>query len=275
MDSYSVQDVERLLRLSRSTIKGLIDGGFITPKRGPRRQYRFSFQDLIVLRTARALTQANVPSRRVRRALDELRQNLPETMPLSGLSICAVGERVVVRDGTSRWQVDDGQYVLALDVVVEEGELHVVDRKAPAPVPAPGARDWFGQGLDLEGSDAVAARAAYERAVDEDPQNLAAWVNLGRLLHEHGKLKDAESVYRRALAACGPDALVFYNLGVLLEDLRRPAAALEAYQSAIAEDPGLADCHYNLARLYESFGQPQHAIRHLGQYRRLLSSDQR
>jgi tetratricopeptide (TPR) repeat protein len=78
-----------------------------------------------------------------------------------------------------------------------------------------------------------------------------------------------------ALAACGPDALVFYNLGVLLEDLRRPAAALEAYQSAIAEDPGLADCHYNLARLYESFGQPQHAIRHLGQYRRLLSSDQR
>lgn len=273
MHSYSVQDVERVLRLSRSTIKGLIAGGFVTPKRGPRRQYRFSFQDLIVLRTARALTQANVPSRRVRRALDELRQNLPETMPLSGLSICAVGERVVVRDGTSRWQVDDGQYLLALDVVVEEGELHVVDRKEATPAPEP--RDWFGQGLELENSDVVAARAAYERAVDEDPQNLAAWVNLGRLLHEHGKLKDAESVYRRALAACGPDALVFYNLGVLLEDLRRPAAALEAYQSALAEDPGLADCHYNLARLYESFGQPQHAIRHLGQYRRLLSSDQR
>ena len=273
MHSYSVQDVERLLRLSRSTIKGLIDGGFVKPKRGPRRKYQFSFQDLIVLRTARALTQANVPSRRVRRALDDLRQNLPDTMPLSGLSICAVGERVVVRDGTSRWQVDDGQYVLALDVVVEEGELHVVDRKKSAP--ASEARDWFGEGLDLEDSDTVAARAAYERAVDQDPQNLAAWVNLGRLLHEHGKLKDAESVYRRALAACGPDALLFFNLGVLLEDLRRPAAALEAYQSAIAEDPDLADCHYNLARLYESSGQPQHAIRHLGQYRRLLSSAQR
>ena len=96
MDSYSVQDVERLLRLSRSTIKGLIDGGFVKPARGPRRQYRFSFQDLIVLRTARALTEAKVPSRRVRRALEELRQHLPETAPLSGLSICAVGERVVV-----------------------------------------------------------------------------------------------------------------------------------------------------------------------------------
>ena len=107
--------------------------------------------------------------------------------------------------------------------------------------------------------------------MDGDPENLAAWINLGRLLHEQGKMKDAESVYRRALAACGPDALLYFNLGVLLEDLRRPAAALEAYQSAVGEDPSLADCHYNLARLYESLGKPQHAIRHLGQYRRLLT----
>jgi tetratricopeptide (TPR) repeat protein len=273
MHSYSVQDVERVLRLSRSTIKGLIDGGFVTPTRGPRRQYRFSFQDLIVLRTARALTEANVPKRRVRRALDELRQSLPETVPLSGLSICAVGERVVVRDGTSRWQVDDGQYLLALDVVVEQGELIVVEREEAERSADP--PDWFDQGLALESTDPAAARAAYERAVDVDPDDLAAWINLGRLLHQQGKLSDAESVYRRALAACGADALLYYNLGVLLEDLRRPGAALEAYQSAIVEDPMLADCHYNLARLYEMAGKPQHAIRHLGEYRRLLAADPR
>ena len=50
--TYSIRDVERVLRLSRSTIRGLIDGGFVTPERGPRQQYRFSFQDLIVLRAA-------------------------------------------------------------------------------------------------------------------------------------------------------------------------------------------------------------------------------
>jgi hypothetical protein len=33
----------------------------------------------------------------------------------------------------------------------------------------------------------------------------------------------------------------------------------------------MADCHYNLARLYEALGKPQHAIRHLGQYRRLVT----
>jgi len=37
-------------------------------------------------------------------------------------------------------------------------------------------------------------------------------------------------------------------------------------------DPDLADAHFNLARLYESLGRAQHAIRHLGEYRRLLKS---
>jgi tetratricopeptide (TPR) repeat protein len=95
------------------------------------------------------------------------------------------------------------------------------------------------------------------------------------LLHEQGRTQQAAEVYRRALARVGPDPLLLYNQGVLLEDLGDPAAALAAYQSAIAEDPDLADCHYNLARLYESLGDAQHAIRHLGQYRRLVSADLR
>ena len=61
----------------------------------------------------------------------------------------------------------------------------------------------------------------------------------------------------------------------LLEDLGETRAALVAYQGALAEDPDLADCHFNLARLYESLGKSQHAIRHLGQYRRLVANDGR
>ena len=66
-----------------------------------------------------------------------------------------------------------------------------------------------------------------------------------------------------------PDALLLFNQAVLLEDVGKTAAALEAYRQALAADPNLADGHYNLARLYESLGKPQHAIRHLGEYRRL------
>ena len=61
---YGVRDVEKLLRLPRSTIRALIDAGFVTPARGVRNAWRFSFQDLIVLRTAQALARAQVPHRR-------------------------------------------------------------------------------------------------------------------------------------------------------------------------------------------------------------------
>jgi tetratricopeptide (TPR) repeat protein len=279
MVSYNVRDVERVLRLSRSTIRGLIEVGFVKPERGPRREYRFSFQDLIVLRAARALIQAKLSRKRIRRSLEELRRTLPETMPLSGLSICAVGDRVVVRDGTAHWQADTGQYLLGLDVVMENGVLHMIEHlEAAADAPrsttdsAKTAEQWFAEGLELEAEDPGAARGAYEHAVSVDPRHVASWINWGRLLHEQGATREADNVYRRALQECGPCSLLMFNRGVLLEDLGKSGAALEAYQAAIEADPTLADCHYNLARLYEVLGKPQHALRHLGQYRRLLST---
>lgn len=278
METYSVRDVERVLRLSRNTIRSLIKTGFVKPTRGPRREHLFSFQDMIVLRAARALIEANVPRRRINRSLEDLRRHLPETLPLSGLSITAVGDQVVVRDGKSQFQADTGQYVLGFDISLEDGELRVVERPEP-PAPAIAVsevveeEDWFSEALELEDSDPRAAQKAYERAAKADPANSAAWINWGRLLHEQGVAREAERVYRKGIDQCGPDAVLMFNLGVVLEDLGRTGAALEAYQNAIGEDPTLADCHYNLARLYETLGKPQHAIRHLGQYRRLVTSE--
>ncbi|MGH8289396.1 MAG: tetratricopeptide repeat protein [Steroidobacteraceae bacterium] len=281
MNLYSMRDVERVLQLPRSTLQGLVKLGFVRPARGPRRQYLFSFQDLIILRAARALVQANIPRRRIRRSLGQLRQRLPETVPLSGLAICAVADRVVVREGANHWQADDGQYLLGLDVSVQNGALQVIEhrprrRVTPADTEAAGggatgADEWFSAALRLEGTNPVAAIDAYARSAEADPASSAAWLNWGRLLHERGDTRAAEKVYRRALEQCGVDSLLLFNLGVALEDLGEKAAALDAYHAAISEDPNFADCHYNLARLYESAGKTQHAIRHLGQYRRLVT----
>jgi tetratricopeptide (TPR) repeat protein len=292
MRSYSVRDVERVLRLAPDTTRRFIRAGFVHPARGPRREYRFSFQDLIVLRAARALIDAKVPSKRIRRSLASLRRDLPDSVPLSGLSISAVGDHVVVRDGATQRHVESGQYLLGLDVTLEEGELHVVERRdqasaaeagAGAATAAPAAStalahspvqgDWFAQGLTLEDTNPDEALSAYRRAAEEHPENAGAWINWGRLLHAQARTAEAAEVYRRALAQLGPDALVLYNQGVLLEDLGELRGALEAYQRALAQDPQLADCHFNLARLYDALGKPQHAIRHLGQYRRLVSGD--
>ncbi len=277
MQTYSANDIERILRLSRSTLRGLIKNGFVNPARGPRRELRFSFQDLIVLRAARALIEAKVPRRRISRSMKDLRRHLPDTVPLSGLSIGAVGDQVVVRDGKSHFQVDSGQYLLGFDVSLENGVLRVVERKkentaAEQPPTTLDAEDRFDQALRLEASDPQAAGDAYRRIVDSEPDNAAAWINWGRLLHEQNATREAQRVYERAMQQCGPDPVLMFNFGVLLEDIGRTGAALEAYQAAITEDPNLADGHFNLARLYEALGKPQHAIRHLGQYRRLLKS---
>ena len=69
MHQFGVREVEKLLRLPRSTIRALIQAGFVTPSRGPRNALRFSFQDLIVLRTAQALAAARVPAKRITRSL--------------------------------------------------------------------------------------------------------------------------------------------------------------------------------------------------------------
>jgi tetratricopeptide (TPR) repeat protein len=271
MKSYTTQDIERVLRLSRSTIRGLVGAGYVRPQRGPRREHRFSFQDMIVLRAARALIDSKVPRRRIHSALEDLRKHLPAEVPLSGLNISAVGDRIVVREGGKRFQVEDGQYVLGLDVEVDRGGvLRVIERK-PEPPSSDDGEDWFAKALALETTDAVAALAAYERAVADDPENSGAWSNWGRLLHELGRMDDAEQVYQRALKQCPEDAVLLFNLGVLLEDSEKHAPALEAYRAAITSDPDFADCHYNAARLYELSGQRQHAIRHFSHYRRLTA----
>ena len=268
MHRYGVRDVERLIGLPRSTIRSLIEAGFVSPTRGPRRGLQFSFQDLIVLRAAQALAAASIPRRRINRALKELRRHLPDAMPLSGLAISAVGDRVVVKEGGSRWQAESGQYLLAFEGDPAAGSLSVIER-AGTPQ-AGGAEDWFERGVALENRDTQGALEAYEQAVAADPASIKAHINLGRLLHEAGRLTRAERVYREAIRVNGGDPLLLYNLGVVLDDMGRINDAMEAYEAALRANPRLADCHFNLALLCEQLKKPKLAIRHMAQYRRLI-----
>lgn len=264
MQQYGVREVEKLLRLPRSTIRALVDAGFVSPARGPRSTLLFSFQDLIALRTAQALVAARVPARRILRSLRALRRHLPQSMPLSGLSIGAVADRVIVKEGASRWQAESGQYLLGFEGDPAAGSLSVFQAKPQT--------NWFSQAEALEDSDSVGAIDAYRRAIAADPAHLEARINLGRLLHNTGRLAQAEGVYREGIAACGNDALLLFNYGVLLDDMKRKEEALEAYEEALRIDPAFADCCYNLALLCEELGRRREAIRHMARYRRLIGS---
>lgn len=268
MHAYGVREVEKLLGLPRSVVRALVDAGFVTPERGPRNAWRFSFQDLIVLRTARTLSAANVPRRRILRALTELRRRLPETMPLSGLSIGAVADQVVVREGGDRWQAESGQYLLGFEGDPDSGALRILEAARPEErAPHADGDEDYDEATGEE--NAEAAVRAYQRALMNDPSRADARINLGRLLHELGRYEEAESVYRSADPELAADPLLQYNLGVLLDDMERKPEAVRAYEAALQGDPDFADCHYNLALLYEELNEPRNALRHLAQYHRL------
>lgn len=275
MNGYTTRDVAELLDLSPPQVRRLARAGLPEADRGPRGEYRFSFPDLVLLRTARELREARVPPRRIRAALRELRDALPRGRPLSAVRISAEGGRVLVREGETVWNPESGQ--VQFDFAVSELAERVAPRARRAAAAARAAEgetdpeEWYELGRELELSDPAEARDAYRRALELDPQHADARVNLGYLLQEEGRLEAAVEHYRAALAAEPTHATAAFNLGVALEDLGRPREAERAYQMALEVDPGFADAHYNLSGLLERLGDGARALRHLRTYRELAA----
>jgi tetratricopeptide (TPR) repeat protein len=280
MHVYGTRDLQRLLGIGPSAVRSFIRAGHVKPRKGARGQLQFSFQDLIILRTARTLSGANVPTRRLNRCLKQLREALPANMPLSGLSITAIGDQVAVREGRQHWDTQSRQYLLALEVSVEAGEVQLIARDTTASntaesdtaesdtVASDGGTSHYDAAYDLESADdPEAAIAAYRRCLAANTGHLEARANCGRLLHLAGRLGDAEKIYREAPQ---PDATVLFNLAVLLEDSGREDEAMQVYRRALELDPELADAHFNLARLHERAGNRRESFRHLLAYRRTI-----
>lgn len=273
MTGYTVRDVAALLGISQGQVRAY--AGFLAPSRGPRGEYRFTFQDLVLLRTVRELVSARIPAAKVRRALGRLGEQLPRGRPLSAVRIAADGRGVVVTDGGTVWNPESGQ--LLFDFAVAD-----LATKA-APIAKRGAAEarekergldaagWYELGCDLEAVAPVEARDAYRRAVELDPRHADAHVNLGRLLHEVGEVAAAEVHYRIALDESPGHVTAAFDLGVALEDQARTEEAAAAYERVLAADPSHADAHFNLARLLEKAGRKPAALRHLAAYRRLVS----
>lgn len=277
MREYSTREVAELAGLPDARVRRWARAGLVTPSKNPQGRWRYSFQDLAVLRTAAKLLDAKVTVKRVTRALSRLREQLPTGRPLSAVRVLVTGQQVIVRDRLASWEPESGQGTLDFDVQALskpvapqlprrsgtqlERQVETVDRLYQA-------------ALDLElAGRGDEARETYEAVLLRDPKLVSARINLGRLLHAAGRLGEAEALYRAAFEQSPGNAIAAFNLGVALEDQGKTAAAAAAYKAALAADDSYADAHYNLSRLLEAQGDARGALRHLSTFRRLMRNE--
>ncbi|MBL8937796.1 MAG: tetratricopeptide repeat protein [Archangium sp.] len=254
--AYSIREVAGLLGTTGDSARALVELVWGAPRDV------FTFQDLVLLRTARGLMERRVSRTRIARALEKLRKQLADGRPLSSVALQQEGEELVVGVGEERWNAETGQSLLDFHQPSRAATWH----KAPAQRDADAL---FARAVAQEGEESPDALATYTEALAVNPLHADAHVNLGRLLHQRGCHKEAEAHYTAALVARPADVTATFNLAVVLDDQGRIDEAMSRYRETLELDPHCVDAYFNLARLYERKGEKIAAIRHLKDYRRL------
>lgn len=267
----SMGELKSMLGVSRHVVSGLVTAGFVTPTRGPRNGYRFTFQDVVLLRTALQLRSAQIPPRKIIQALSRLREVLPDELPLTGIRVTAVGNDVAVKTGPSQWDAVTGQLLLDFEVAEIKGDVVFLDMEVGHKDLARQAEKWYDLAEQLRTSDIKGAEQAYRKAIAVSPEPFyAAYVDLGALLCElEARCDDALHAFNEALSHFPEDSVLHFNRAIAYEELGRLDDAERSYKRCIELDPSYADAHHNLAILLETRGDQQGLIRHLSAYRRL------
>lgn len=113
------------------------------------------------------------------------------------------------------------------------------------------------------------AAQAYRRALDEDPDLVAALINLANIRYSRDELAESQALYERAVLLDASYFEAHFNLGNIHHDHGRYVEAEAAYREALALNSGYADAHFYLAVTLEKMGRSAEARAHWRAYERL------
>ncbi len=102
-----------------------------------------------------------------------------------------------------------------------------------------------------------------ERSVEIAPRYAAAWNDLGAIRYKMGEYEKAEECFRRSLDADRDLYTPLVNLGGVLINLGRFKEALTYNQRAVAVRPADALANAQLGQAYLQLGQPDNAMKYL------------
>ena len=110
---------------------------------------------------------------------------------------------------------------------------------------------------------------AYRRALDYDPDLVAALINLANIRYSRDELAEAQALYERAIILDPSYFEAHFNLGNIHHDHARYADAEASYRNALSLNNSYPDAHFYLAVTLEKMGRSVDARTHWRTYERL------
>lgn len=267
---FSLAEAARVLQVNESRVRTLVRLGGIAPEAGPAP--RFTFQQLLLLRTTHGLLESGVPEKRVRKIWSSLRDQVAGDQPLSGITVLAEGDQAVATDGEATWEPDSGQVVLDFGAApVDEPESAAVAKDVPenAAVEAPAASAAIAApeppARTTRPRLALVPLLVPERAVTTATLDMDAdlsaeqWFQLGNEL-ESSSGAEARDAYLRALEADPTFSEAHLNLGRLDHEAGELGRAEAHYRDAVRSAPDDPTPHFNLGVLLEDRARPEEAV---------------
>ncbi|HXJ88286.1 MAG TPA: sulfatase-like hydrolase/transferase [Candidatus Binatia bacterium] len=120
-------------------------------------------------------------------------------------------------------------------------------------------RAWYQKGWISVKADPDGAMVAFEKALEIQPGFAMAHRDLGMILLQKGRYREA-AIHLEQAAELGLAHAKLYNfLGIAYSRTGRYQDAVKVYTRALSKEPDFAEAHLNLSYAYEKLNRPQSA----------------
>lgn len=166
-------------------------------------------------------------------------------------------------DPETRARLTSLGYVSSFVATADDAEVVRADPKDKI-----GLFNLMSDARDVEGDDLAALErriALLRKVLDDDPQVIDAWFNLGNAFYRAGRFGEAITHFGKALALKPDYDLALINMANAYRAQGKDAEALAGYEHYLRVDPKNAWVHYQAGEIHLDQGRPERAVEYFRQ----------